>query len=64
MPYSGRLSTLSTDENINNTKEIILENRPASVRHIARELNLFRLMTIFNRANARPNFIIDNETRV
>lgn len=42
MPRSGRPSTSSTEENVDKIKEIVLENRHASVREIARDLNISR----------------------
>nr|XP_036223834.1 protein GVQW3-like [Bactrocera oleae] len=40
MPRSGRPSTCTTDANIKKVNEIVLENRHASVREIARKLNI------------------------
>lgn len=42
MPRSGRPSMSTTDDNIKKVKEIVLENHHASVREIARELNIGR----------------------
>nr|APL98288.1 putative DD34D transposase [Bactrocera tryoni] len=42
MPRSGRPSTSSTDENIKKVKDMVLENRQASVREMARELDISR----------------------
>lgn len=42
LPRSGRPSTSSTNDNVEKIKEIVLENRHASVREIARDLNISR----------------------
>ena len=40
MTRTGRPPTSTTDDNIKKVKEIVLENRNASVREIARKLNI------------------------
>lgn len=42
MPLSGRPSTSTTDDNIKKVKEIVLENRHAGVKEIARKLSIAR----------------------